>query len=329
MATASHFSTVPVSEPLNQPRQAGLQARLLAAYLVKVLFLVWGAYTFCFLLFNVIPGDPARVMLGVNASPEAVAVLRDKLGLNEPLAVQYFSGIRSLLGGDFGWSIAESRLVAPLVLDRLAISGLIGGLACVIALAVSYAIVVAGFLLPGLTWLPGLARIWIALPAFLSAVIAAILAGIWLPALPLSGYAIEQGGWWAALAPAAIVGLYPTACMVSILDAKVRSASLAPHWRSARAYGLTRPQLFYRAGVAPSIDAWAEAWFNQISLVFFTTFLVEIVFSISGIGNLLLVAIQRKDFPLLQGIVLFNVFFFIMVRIVADLFHVRRQLSRR
>jgi len=265
-------------------------------------------------------------MLGVNATPEAVAVLQEKLGLDRPLPAQYVAGIQSLLRGDFGWSIAESRPVAPLVLDRIGISGLIGGLACGIALAGSYAMVAAGFLLPQMGWLPGLARIWIALPAFLSAVIAAIVAGTWLPALPLSGYAIEQSGWWAAFAPAAIVGLYPTACMVSILDAKIRSASLAPHWRAARALGLSRSHLFHRAGVAPAMDAWSEAWFNQISLVFFTTFLVEIVFSISGVGNLLLAAIQRKDFPLLQGIVLFNVFFFIMVRMLADLFHSRRQI---
>lgn len=294
----------------------------------KAMLLLWGAYTLCFFLFNVMPGDPARVMLGLNATPEAVEVLREKLGLDRSLTEQYFSGTRSLLSGDFGWSIAESRSVGPLVLDRLGISGLIGGLACLIALLGSYALVASGFLLPKLGWLPALARVWIALPAFLSAVLAAIFAGTFLPNLPLSGYAIEQSGWWAALAPAVIVGLYPTACMISILDAKIRSASLAPHWRASRAFGLSRCQLLHRSGIATAMDAWSEAWFNQISLVFFTTFLVEIVFSISGIGNLLLVAIQRKDFPLLQGIVLFNIIFFVAVRFLADLFHGRKQIFR-
>lgn len=328
MATESRSSTAPASEIPDRALYGG-RGFVVVAYLAKALFLIWGAYTLCFFLFKVIPGDPARVMLGLNATPEAVAVLREKLGLDRPLGEQYVSGILSVVRADFGWSIAESRPVGPLVLERMRLSGLIGGLACGLALVGSYAMVATGFLVPRLGWLPGLARLWIALPAFLSAVLAAIIAGTWLPALPLTGYAIQQSGWWAALAPAAIVGLYPTACMASILDAKIRSASLAPHWRAGRAFGLSRPQLFRRAGVAPSIDAWAEAWFNQISLVFFTTFLVEIVFSIPGVGNLLLVAIQRKDFPLLQGIVLFNVFFFVLVRLIADIFHSRRALLRR
>ena len=329
MATESPSSIAQVSNALDGDSRVGGRGTFLAAYLARTLLLVGGTYTLCFLLFNVIPGDPARVMLGINATPEAVAVLSEKLGLDRPLAQQYVSGITALLRGDFGWSIAESRPVAPLVLNRLGLSGLIGGLACVMALAASYAMVAVGFLVPRMKWLPGVARLWIALPAFLSAVLAAVVAGTWLPSVPLSGYALAQSGWWAALAPAAIVGLYPTACMASILDGKIRSASLTSYWRAGRAFGLSLPQLFHRAGVAPSLDAWAEAWFNQISLVFFTTFLVEIVFSIPGIGSLLLAAIQRKDFPLLQGIVLFNVLFFLLVRLLADLFHSRRQLLRR
>lgn len=331
MATESRSSIEPASAVPDRDRRGQVRggAIFFAAQTGKALLLLWGAYTLCFLLFNVIPGDPARVMLGVNATPEAVGILREKLGLDRPIAEQYFSGIPSLLSGDFGWSIAESRSVRPLVIDRLGVSGLIGGLACLIALFTSYLVVSAGFLLPMLGWLPALARLWIALPAFLSAVLAAILAGTFLPALPLSGYAIERIGWLGAVAPAAIVGLYPTACMISILDSKIRSASLAPHWRASRAFGASRSQLLHRAGIAPSLDAWAEVWFNQISLVFFTTFLVEIVFSITGIGNLLLVAIQRKDFPLLQGVVLFNVMFFVVVRLLADLFQARRNILRR
>lgn len=329
MVMESPSSTDQASNALDGVSRVGGWGKALAVYLMRALLLVAGTYTLCFLLFNVIPGDPARVMLGINASPEAVAIFREKLGLDRSLFEQYVSGITALLRGDFGWSIAESRQVAPLVLARLGLSGLIGGLACLIALAASYTMVTVGFLVPQLRWLPSVARLWIALPAFLSAVLAAVVAGTWLPSLPLSGYALAQSGWWAALAPAAIVGLYPTACMAAILEGKIRSASLAPHWRAGRAFGLSRPQLFHRAGVAPSLDAWAEAWFNQISMVFFTTFLVEIVFSIPGIGSLLLTAIQRKDFPLLQGIVLFNVLFFVLVRLLADLFQSRRQLLRR
>ena len=330
MATVSHSSTSPASaapERFRRDRVRGGGA-FLALNAGKALLLLWGAYTLCFLLFKVIPGDPARVMLGLSATPEAVAAFREQLGLDRPLTEQYFSGIRALLHGDFGWSMAESRSVGPLVLERLGVSGLIGGLGCLIALLGSYLIVAAGFLVPRLSWLPAAARVWIALPAFLSAVLAAIVAGTWLPDLPMTGHAIERSGWWAALAPATIVGLYPTACMISILDGKIRTAALSPQWRAGRAFGHSLAHLLHRSGIAPGMDAWTEAWFNQISLVFFTTFLVEIVFSIPGIGGLLLASIQRKDFPLLQGIVLFNVMFFILVRFLADLFHGRRQILR-
>jgi peptide/nickel transport system permease protein len=329
MAMESRSSTAQASPRHEWARRLSGRGSFLAAYLARAFLLAGGTYTVCFLLFSIIPGDPARVMLGINATPEAVAVLREKLGADRPLAQQYISGLNALLVGDFGWSIAESRQVGPLVLGRLRLSGLIGGLACIMALAISYAMVAVGFLVPRMKWLPRLGRLWIALPAFLSAVLAAVVAGTWVPSLPLSGYALAQSGWWAAFAPAAIVGLYPTACMASILDGKIHSASLSAYWRAGRAFGLSWPQLFHRAGLAPALDAWAEVWFNQISLVFFTTFLVEIVFSIPGIGSLLLAAIQRKDFPLLQGIVLFNVLFFVLIRLVADLFHSRRQLLRR
>lgn len=303
-------------------------ARFILKSAAKAFLLFWSAFTLCFLLFKVVPGDPARVILGVNASPEAVRILEQKLGLDRPLLEQYFTSIRAVAVGDLGVSLIAARPVAPLVLERLRVSGLIGGSSCLIALALSYAITLSGFRFIALNWLPGLARIWIAMPAFLSAVIVAILAGTFLPRLPLTGYSLEGRGWWAALAPATIVALYPTACLISILAAKLETAKLASHWRASRAYGLSEMHLLHRNGIAPALDAWMEAWFNQVSLVFFTTFLVELVFTIPGTGDLLLQAIQRKDFPLLQGIVLMNVAFFLVVRICADAFHGRTRLLR-
>lgn len=331
MATASHCFIKPSLEtPIDRcsPGVSHVLSQVTRA-VAHALLLLLAAFSLCFLLFQVVPGDPARVMLGVNASPEAVETLRQRLGLNRPLHEQYAGGLLSVSRGDFGVSLADSRPVAPLVLERLKVSGLIGGLACLIALPISLALTFLAFRVPGTGWLPSLVRLWIAAPAFLSAIVAAILVGTFIPDLPMSGYAIQSGGWWLALGPAIIVGLYPSASMTSILAARINSAQLTPHWRATRSLGFPRGHLFWRNGFSPALSAWAEAWFNQVSLVLFTTFLVEIVFSIPGIGALLLQSIQRKDLPLLQGIVLFNVILFITVRFAADLFQQRGELFRR
>jgi ABC-type dipeptide/oligopeptide/nickel transport system permease component len=284
----------------------------------RSLLLLLGTLAVCFLLFHVIPGDPARAILGINASPESVAVLREELGLNRPLTAQFTGNLAQLIGGDFGRSLTDHRPIRPLVAERFAISGMIGGMACLIALVISYLLTVVAFLTPALRWLPSMARSWVALPAFLSAVFLALTLGTFFPALPLSGYAIQSKGWTAAIFPACIVTLYPAATMLAILGERLRVAGTLPYWRAARATGTAPWHLLHRHGLAPAWELWLTVWINQISLIFFTTFLVEIVFSIPGVGGLLLQAIQRRDFSLLQGIVVFNALFFLTVQLAGD-----------
>lgn len=290
----------------------------LGKLVARSVLLLLGAFAVCFLLFHVIPGDPARAILGVNASHESVAILREDLGLNRPLASQFTHGLSQLIHGDLGRSLTDHRPIRQLVAERFVVSGMIGGMACLIALAISYVLTVIAFMCLRLRWLPYLARTWVALPAFLSAVFLALSLGTLFPSLPLSGYAILTEGWTAAIFPACIVTLYPASTMLAILAERLRTTRTAPYWRAARASGTSSWNLLHRHGLAPAWELWLTVWLNQISLIFFTTFLVEIVFSIPGVGALLLQAIQRRDFPLLQGIVVFNALFFLSVQFLGD-----------
>lgn len=272
----------------------------------------FGAAVVSFLLFQVLPGDVARSILGPNASEEQVAVLRKDLGCDSPIHLRAARYLGDLARFDLGRSAREGKPVGPLVAEKFAITATVGLQAAVLSLLVSYGLNLLTFLHPRLTFLLGLPRFGVLLPVFLITVLAALLTGLFFPHVSLSKGGAAAGPF-TQIMPTLIACLYPSAVMTTVLRERIAEAMHRPVFRVSQAYGANRFALFHRSLFRPSAAPWFTAWINQLGLVFFGSLVIEVILSIPGSGNLLLGAIQNRDFPVLQGIILFNAAFFIAV----------------
>ena len=268
-----------------------------------------------FLLLRALPADPARIILGAGASQESVANLRTHLGLDRPWTAQLLDEYRRVGTLDYGKSPVTGRLILPEAMGRFGVTLRIGFLACLFALLSSILLCGLFYRFPRLRGLLFPLRLWLALPAFLSATVLALAVGAWVPQISLAaGPAIERGEWIAFLIPAILASIYSLFLMTRVLDGRVSDTVQGSAYRAERAAGFSYGHLFFRTAFRPSSSAWLAAAVNQLALIVFTVMLVELLLSLPGIGNLLLEAVQRKDLPMLQAIILINGVFFLLVR---------------
>jgi peptide/nickel transport system permease protein len=291
--------------------------RRLAGRTVWAASLFFGVLVGSFFLFNVAPGDPARIILGPNASEEAVNQLRHELGTDRPLWEQWNAHIKQISRLDLGTSIIDGRSVRSEVLQKFLITARVGLLGALIALGVSY--VINLFVYYAKTeYLISLVSIGIVTPTFFTGVMAALLFGVWLPIVPLTGYGTADASWTALLLPASIASLYPIALTTRLLREKILAAAAADYTRAAWSLGFSKWQIFNRTLLRSVAVTWLAALVNQLSIIFVASFILEVIFSIPGVGSLLISTIQRKDYPMLQGILVINALFFITLAWVSD-----------
>lgn len=270
-----------------------------------------------FVLFNVAPGDPARRILGPNASEASVERLRHDLGTDQPLAVQFFGRMAELSRLSLGRSLIDGRSVATEVGEKFLVTSRLAVLSSLFSLLASYLVNFVAFYFR-LPWLPGLTRLGAAVPTYCTGVLAALLFGVFLPIVPLTGYGAANAGWTSLLLPALVAASYPAALMTGILAEKVKTASREGFARTAAAYGFS-PGVVFHGTLLPSVwVSWLTAWLNQLSVLFVASFVLEVIFTIPGTGVLLIRAIQEKDYPILQGVLLCNAAFFIIVSWIGD-----------
>lgn len=283
----------------------------------NALLLLLGAALLSFILFSVAPGDPARVILGPQASQESVAALRERLGLNDALPTQAWNHLCRIASLDFGTSISTGRPVLPNVMEKFSITATIGLQAALISLVLSYGVNFLVFRFPGSRFVLGVFRAGVLMPVFLLTVLGALLVGLFLPGVSLSSSGAKAGPFTQIL-PSILASLYPLAVMTTVLRQGVAEGLSRPPHRAARALGLEGWRLFHRSLFRPALVPWLAAWINQISLVFFASLVLEVILSIPGSGNLLLVSVQNRDYPTLQGLILVNATFFILISFLAE-----------
>lgn len=271
-----------------------------------------------FLLFNVVPGDTARTILGPNASEESVARLRTQLGTDRPLPSQLLHAVASLGRLDLGRSAIDGRRVTEEVASKFLVSARLAFLSSMISLFASYTVTFAAYRWRA-RWLTYVTRAGAVMPAYCAGVLAALFFGVLLPIAPLSGYGVDGNRWKVLILPALVAALYPTAAMTGILHERVQQAADGGYARTAEAFGFSRAAVFHRTLLPANWVPWIAAWVNQLSVIFVASFVLEVIFTIPGTGILLVQAIQQKDYPILQGVLLFNAAFFISVAWLSDL----------
>lgn len=298
-------------------RRAGL-ARIARGFAQAVTLTV-GVLVGSFLLFNVVPGDPARIVLGPNASEDAVARLRTSLGTDAPLLTQLGMTLLDAAQLRFGESVIDHRSVGNEVLRAFSVTARVAGLASGFALLVSYGLNLLSYVYrrPGLL---AFASVGAVAPTYCTGVFAALFFGVLVPVVPLTGYGMGTGSWLLLILPAAVAALQPMASLSEILGSEVRAASVGGYARAAEAFGFSRASVFHRALLPAGAVTWLAAWVNGIAVVFVASFVLEIVFTIPGTGVLLVRSIQEHDFPMLRGLLLVNAVFFVALSWVSESF---------
>jgi len=185
-----------------------------------------------------------------------------------------------------------------------------------LALAGSYLLHLLAFLVPGGRFLVHTVSGLVAVPSFLSAILAGLLVSLFVPGIALSrtGNNVWNDYWL----PVVILAIYPLALLTRVLIGKMTDGRRTLYFRAQQAAGFSDLHLFHRCLLRPALVTWLAALFNHLSLLFLATMIVEVIFTIPGIGQLLASAVQRSDFPLIQGILVVNGVFFILLNFLSE-----------
>jgi peptide/nickel transport system permease protein len=291
-------------------------------YLVRRLFfsvfVLWGALTVVFLAVRAVPGDPAQMMMGTDATAAEVDALREKLGLNRPLVVQYASYMLQTVRLDLGESIRMAQPVVALVAERLPTTGKLALTAILIAVAVSFPLGIAAAIRPG-----GLLDAVVSVVSLLGQSVPGFWLGIMfilifarsLRLLPSAG----DETWAHLILPSFTVALP----LVGVLTRLVRSGLLdvldEDYIRTARAKGLTPPAVMWRHAMRNMLIPVVTLIGLQVGHLLGGAVITETVFAWPGVGLLLVDAITNRDYPVVQAAILFITGIFVTINFLVDL----------
>jgi len=279
-----------------------------------------------FLVMEVVPGDPASFMMGINADPEAVAALRTQLGLDQPLPLRYLGWISGLLQGDFGISytyrVPVSELIAervvislPLTLYALALSTLIAFPAGI--LAASRRNSAADISVMGAT------QLGVAIPNFWFAMILVLVFAVNLRWFSAGGFPGWEAGFWPAMKALTLPAIALALPQASILARVMRSSLIdtlnEDFMRTARAKGLTRGQALRRHALRNALIPVLTIIGLQFSFLLAGGIIIENVFYLPGLGRLAFQAITQRDLIVVRSVVILLVFAVIVVTFLVDL----------
>ncbi len=295
-------------------RLAGLAITLLVVSLV------------IFAVMDLLPGDPASIMLGTSASPETLAALRHELGLDQPLLIRYGQWLAGVFSGNLGQSYTYGVPVAGLIVERLAVTLPLAMIAIVLSVVIALPLGVLaaarrGGIVDAIATV--FSQISIAVPAFWVALLLIILFSSTLGLMPAGGFP----GWDAGLLPALQALLMPAVALAlpqaGVLTRVARSAVLdtlhEDFARTAVAKGLSRRTVLWRHIVPNALVPILTILGLQFTFLVAGAVLVENVFNLPGLGRLAFQALSQRDIIVMQDVVLFFAGLVIVMNFIVDL----------
>lgn len=292
-------------------------------YLIPVLFFM-SLVVFSFI--HLIPGDPVDSMLGFEATDQARDTLRQELGLDRSILVQYANWAGKLITGDFGRSIVSRKPVLSLILEKFPAT-------LVLAIAATTLAVILGLLFgtfaasrrnsmmdfAALT----LALIWVSIPSFWLGILLILLLSLTFPIFPSMGYGsilnnFLNGLYYLAL-PAVTLGAVEAGALTRMTRAEMIEQLGKDYVVTAMAKGLPRRVVIYKHALRNSLIPIVTFIGLQLGTLLGGTVVVEQIFAWPGVGRLVIEAIFARDYPMVQGIVLFYAVIFIVVNLLVDI----------
>jgi peptide/nickel transport system permease protein len=297
--------------------------------LIHSIFIIWGCATLVFFLIRMIPGDPVIQMLGPEYTPEAAEALRHKLGLDEPVYIQYVKWFGNILTGDLGASVASGESVTGAIASGLPKTLSLAGLSFLIAVLIA---VPSGILaaLKRNSWADYLASliafVGVSMPSFWFGMMLILIFSVKLRWLPAIGYAeIRDDGvveWFRRLIlPSTAIGMGYAAILMRFVRAGLLEVLSSDYVRTARAKGISERAVIVRHALRNSLIPVVTIAGIQLALLLSGAVVIETVFSIRGIGRILVGAIFDRDYPIVQGLILLVAVLFVLANLVVDIIY--------
>ena len=273
------------------------------------------------------PGDPVRVMLGLRANEEAVAKIRAQLGLDQPYYIRYVNWLKNTVQGDLGRSLQRNEPVLDMILERLPATLELTMFAVVVAvlLAIPAGVISAT---RANTWIDNLISLgslfWISMPGFWVAMIAVLLLSLHLGLLPISG---RGGAVWTVeglrylLLPGLILGIRQVAIISRLVRAGMLETLGEDYIQTARSKGLAESMVVYKHALRNAMIPTVTIFGLQIPEMLSLSVIIETVFAWPGMGRMLVDAVLKRDYTLVQGTVLLYALIVVIINLVVDLLY--------
>ncbi|MBU5445158.1 nickel ABC transporter permease [Paenibacillus sp. MSJ-34] len=302
--------------------------KLIVKRLINMIPTLLVVATIVFIITRLIPGDPAAVMLGPQASVEDIAKLRDKLGLNEPIIMQYLNYLGDLVRGDLGTSLSYNQPVLSIIMERFPNTLLLSVCALLIALVIGIpaGIVSATRQYSFLDYaLMILALIGVSMPIFWLGVMLVLFFSVelgWFPATGMGSLADGFGTFLKHLVlPSFALSTVSMATFARITRSSMLEVIKQDYIKTARAKGLRESIVVWKHALKNALTPLLTVIGMQISMMLGGAVLTETIFSWPGMGRLVVDAIDKRDFVVVQGTVLFIALIFVLVNLVVDILY--------
>jgi peptide/nickel transport system permease protein len=303
--------------------------RYIIRRLIHAVFVIWGCATLVFFMLRMIPGDPVIQMLGPEYTPEAAVALRHKLGLDEPLLTQYVRWITNVARGDLGGSIASGETVADAIksgVPKTASLTLVSFLIAV-SIALPAGIIAALQRNKPVDYIASfIAFIGVSMPSFWFGIILILVFAVQLKWLPAIGYAeiADKGvGEWLKrlILPGLAIGAGYAAILMRFVRAGLLEVLSSDYVRTARAKGVRERAVIVRHALRNALIPVVTVAGIQLALLLSGTVVTETVFSIRGLGRILVGAIFDRDYPIVQGVILLISVVFVLANLIVDVLY--------
>lgn len=276
-----------------------------------------------FILVQMMPGDPVRIMLGPRASEDAIAAVRTRYGLDQPILVQYFYYLKNVLRADFGLSLAFRADVLDVIMARLLPTVCLIFYGLILAVGMTLALSIAAARRPG-EWIDQLVRLFcvasLGLPSFWLGLMLIILFSLRLKLFPVSGF----GGspldvLWHLFLPALTIAIAVAPILTRNLRATLIAQSSSDYVTAARSRGMSENAIFFRHVFPNSLLPTVSLLGIVVSFLIGGTVVIETVFNVPGMGQLLVRAVLLRDYFIVQGLTLFFAAGVVLTSFVVDI----------
>lgn len=300
--------------------QGAVMFRYFLYRLAAVIPVLFGVSVVVFVMVRLVPGDPVQLMFQNQAmpSPERLAEMRHQMGLDLPVWRQYYDYVTGVVQGDFGASYRSRQPVFDEIITRLPNTLKLTFASLVVAVTIGVTTGVLSAVYKG-RWIDKVSMViaifGISIPGFWLGLMIMLLFGVRLEWLPVSGATT----WQHLIMPAFTLGLLSSAVIARLTRASMLDALGQDYVRTARSKGLTGRRVVTRHALRNALIPVVTIVGLQIGGLLSGAFIIESVFAYPGIGQLAVTALQSRDFPVIQGIVLFVAFIYVGVNLLADL----------